>query len=98
NFLRNSAHAFVTSGALRIAEMTKRVSRPPSERCRDFPDGCRRWRTMELLLQQLFRDLHRVERRAFEQLIAADPETQAVVQRAIFANAADFAIIFFRSE
>jgi hypothetical protein len=40
-------------------------------------------------LHQLFRNLHRVERRAFEQLIAAHPEAQtdlASRQNAIYAS------------
>src|SRR2546430_9145210 len=47
------------------------------------------------LLKQLFRDLDRIQRGAFEQLIAADPEAKAVVQRAIFADAANLAVVFF---
>ena len=46
-------------------------------------------------LQQLG-DLHRVQRRAFEQLIAADPKRQAVVQRGIDAQPADGADVFSR--
>src|SRR6185436_8958825 len=50
------------------------------------------------LLQQLFGNLHRVERRALQELIAAYPEAKAVVQRAILPDAADFAIVFLRRE
>src|SRR5437660_8098492 len=46
-----------------------------------------------VLVQQFFRDLHRVERGAFEQLVAGNPETKAVVQRAIPADAPDLAIV-----
>jgi len=36
--------------------------------------------------QQLFRNLHGIECRAFEQLVAAHPETQPVVQGAILVE------------
>ena len=44
------------------------------------------------LFQQLLRDLHRVQRRVFEQLIAGNPEASAVIQHAIFADAAHLAM------
>src|SRR6185295_3746703 len=42
-----------------------------------------------------FGDLYRVECRAFEQLIAAHPETQAVVHRAILAHSSHGAVVTF---
>ena len=43
-------------------------------------------------LQQL-RDLHRVQGRSFEQLIAANPKRQPVFERAIDPDAAHFTIV-----
>src|SRR5437870_6306458 len=47
------------------------------------------------LLHEFFGDLHGVQRGAFEKLIARDPETESVIQRAVLPNAADLAIVFF---
>ena len=46
-------------------------------------------------LQQL-RDLHGVQRRAFQQLIARNPKRETVFQRAIEAQPADLTIVFAR--
>src|SRR4051812_5331004 len=66
---------------------TSRIQRP-----------CERPRSAETRrsVQQLFRDLHRIERRAFEQLIAPAPEAQAVVHRAILAHPANRAVVALR--
>ena len=46
-----------------------------------------------LLFEQLFSNLNGIERRAFEELVARDPESQAVFERAIAAQTAHGAII-----
>ena len=45
------------------------------------------------LLEQLLANLHRIESRAFKELIAGHPETQPVVHRAILADTAHSAIV-----
>src|SRR5947207_10092142 len=57
--------------------------------CVSFPDDYpMRWhrgkdQSAPRLLHQFFRDLHGVQRGAFEKLVAGDPETESVVQRAV---------------
>src|SRR5437867_3718918 len=53
------------------------------------------WSTVVVMLsfQEFFADLDGVEGGAFEELIAGNPKGQAVVQRAVAAEAADGAII-----
>ena len=51
------------------------------------------WRS-DRLLHQFLGNLHRIERGAFEELVAGDPETKAVLQRAILTEAADGAVVF----
>src|SRR6185436_2789833 len=48
------------------------------------------------LLHQLFRNLHGVERGAFQQLIARNPEAKAVFQSDVFADAADLTVVLLR--
>src|ERR1035437_4597543 len=48
------------------------------------------------LLHQLFGNLDGVEGGALEELVAGDPAAEAVLQRAVLAEAADGAVVFVR--
>ena len=51
-----------------------------------------RW-LQQSVSSQVFGDLHGIEGGAFEELVADDPESEAVLQSAILAEAADGAIV-----
>src|SRR5262245_19370098 len=45
------------------------------------------------LRSELLRDLNRVQRRSFEELVARDPESEAVIQGTIVTQPADLAVV-----
>ena len=47
------------------------------------------------LLQEFFCDLNRVQRGTLEELVADDPEAEAIIEGAVFADAADLAVVAF---